>query len=620
MLKVAAVVCVGLAVNLTAQQPSAFAKLDFPAGVPAGVNSLGKLVHLVDNGTLFVFSASLRNWTSMPVGPSATMHATNDIVLVRDAASWTAFSASRGRFAPLPVSQTAQLVNPLAQANDSVLLVRDGTSLHTFSGFTGRWVTRAITATTNVTAQRHVAVLADGAQCSGFDAFTGQWHDLQADGPVTRLSVDGVCGLATSANTAYGFSALQSAWATAPAVANASWTMFRNDDWAVLHDGVVALGYSGLTNSFSSTTTGALSARTGDDLLAILTAPGLVHAFSAFTGTWSVAPLAATASLRVTTAAALIVDGPQLLAYSSPRSQWVPLALDSVGESVAGSILAVHERGTGRAHLFSALTGSWHAAPVDANPGLPRIATTGALLATPTGAYAFSSRTGAFVALFSAGVALECNDSSSPMLAWDAANLHCFDGRRDRWLSVPRTGSGACNVQIWRTNAFAIDGNDVIGFSCQGGAVARTTLQETVVAFRANSESASLVTAHSVLGLSGTPEPECLSQFPDFRRVAVVGAPFRLHLRLLATDVALLGYGPVLPTPAVLPPLGTLLLDTQAAVVQFLAPEVDADRAVFAARIPEDPALHFASVWFQALVVPAVGSPYLTDASVLWIG
>ncbi|MEQ1633989.1 MAG: hypothetical protein ABL997_16540, partial [Planctomycetota bacterium] len=612
----ALVLLVATAASSSAQQAAPFARIDVPNGVPPGVNSLGKLVHFVDNGNLFVFSANTRQWASTPVGATWSTHATNDIVLLREPSRWTAFGASRGRFAPLSVSPSAQLENPLSQTNDSVLLVRDGSLLHAFSGFTGRWVTRSIAPSGSVVVQRHVALLTEPGLvpgttlCSGFDAFTGQWRDLAVLSPVTRVSVDGVCGFVTTADAAHGFSALRSSWTSAPAPANANSTIVRNDDWVVLHDGALALGYSGLTNTFASQATGALLASAGDDLVAVLTAPGLAHAFSPFTATWSAAPLSAPANVRVTTASALIVDGQQLLAYSSPRSVWVPLSLDSSGETVAGSVLAAEERSTGRAYLFSALTAGWQAAPLDANAGLPSMATTGALLASPTGGYAFSARSGAFVHLVSAGLSLHCNANSAPMLAWDAGYVHAFDARRDRWLSVPRTGTATCDVHIWRTNAFVLDGNEVLSFSSQGGAIARATLSEPIVSFRANSESASLSTAHSVVGLSGLPEPSCVAQFPDFRRVAGIGAPVALHLRLMSGDVALLGYGPSLPVPLALPNLGTMLLDPQALAVQFLVPEADADRAIFAAHIPDDPVLRFQSVWFQALVAPAAGTAY----------
>lgn len=601
----------------SAQQTSVFAEVAYPGGVPSGVNSLGKLVHLVDGTTLRVWSASTRSWHATPVAVGATTYATNDFVLARAPGTWIAFGASRGRFAPLSVSANAVLVNPTSQNNDSVALVREGSSLHAFSGFTGRWTTRTVPPSAGLAVSRHTALLVDGVQLSGFDAFTGQWLDHLADGPLVRLSADGVCGFAATATSAYGFSALHRAWSTA--AANGSTTLVRNDDWAVLHDGTTALGYSGLTNTFASVVTGPLLASAGDDLMGTLTVPGLVFGYSAMTGTFAPTPFS-TGSVRVTTAAALVLDGPQLVAFSAPLGTWTALAVTSGGELLAGAVLAAVDQVTGGAHLFSALTGQWHAAPNDAAPGLPRLSTTGALLTNPTGAYAFSARSGAFVPLVDAGLVFEGNENSSPLFAWSPQSVHVFDGRADRWRSLVRTGTGAVNTQIWRTCGFAQDGGEVFAFSAAGGTLARANWNQALLSFRANSESSSLVGPTSLLAISGVPETVPLAQFPDFRRVTTVGAPFVLHLALPQGSAALLGFGPGLSQPVSLAGLGELWLDPSAVVTTFVLPEADAERAVFSATVPNDPSLRGQSVWFQPLIAPASGAAFLGDASTLWIG
>lgn len=600
------------------QQAPAFAELAFPGGVPAGVSSLGKLVHVVDGGLLRVWSAATREWTSTNVPPGVATFATNDCVLARAPGSWIALGATRGRFAPLAVSSSAQLSNPVSQTNDSALVVRDGGMLHAFSAFTGRWASRAFPASATVSVQRHVALVVDGTQMSAFDAFTGSWCDCVADGALVRLSTDGVCGFAATATTAYGYSALHRAWTQT--AANGAATFLRNDDWAMLHDGAFALAYSGLTNTFASAATGALVASAGDDLLAALTTPGLVWGYSAMTGTFATAPFAATGLLRVTTAAALVVDGPHVAAFSAPGGTWSSLPIVSAGETLAGSTIAVVDAASGRPWMHSALTGQWHSAPADASNGMPRTATTGALLASTAGAYAFSARTGAFVPLSRSGLQLEANESSAPLFAWDATQAHFFDARADRWVSMGRSGAGVLQPQIWRTCGFAVDGGEVIGFSAQAGTLQGRTWPNALASFRANSESACLVGSTSVLAFSGVPEALPLSQFPEFRRVVCVGAPFHLHLSMRQGDVALLGLGPRLPSPTTLPGLGALHLDPGLAVTVLLSTEADADRAVFSASLPADPVLRGQSVWFQALVAPANAQPYLSDAGVLWIG
>ena len=607
-----------LACVLPAQKPSAFALRSFPGGVPAQRASLGKVVAVAQPSEIAAWSAFTRRWVSEPVSATPTFVVLNDAVLARDGLRWVAFSAMRGRFEPLSAGAASQLLNPASQNNDSIALVRDGNVLHAFSAFTGRWSSRTFSPSAAVVVQRHVAVVVDGLVATGVDAFTGQWHDIALDGQVVHLSADGVAGACATATRAFGFSALHRSWASAPCPANAQ--VLRNDDWVVWHDGAVALGYSGITNTFASDFTGPFSALQGDDLFGAFVTPGLVHAFSAVTGTFRVAPMANGATLRTSSAAALVVDGPQLQAYSAPLGEFVPLAVDASNEAVAGCVVAVQERATGRPWLFSALTGQWVAAPASAAPSMPRLSTTGALLHGSGGAFAFSARTHAFVPLAAAQPNLECNESSAPLLAWDASEVFCFDGRSDRWIRVPRSGAGPLSPQVWRTSAFVVDGTEVMGFSAQGGVVERFALPGPLLSFRANSESASLVTADAVVAFSGVPEPYCLPQFPEFRRVAAVGSPFQLHQRLLQGEVALLGIGPSLASPLPVAGLGELLLDPVACATLLLLPELGSDRAVFSTQIPADPALRGVSVWFQSLVVDASGSAWLSDASVLWIG
>ncbi len=610
--------CFACLATSPAQKPPAFALRSFPGGVPAQRASLGKVVAVAQPSEIAAWSAFTRRWVSEPVANAPTLVALNDAVIARDGLRWVAFSAMRGRFEPLVAGPASQLLNPASQNNDSLALVRDGNVLHAFSAFTGRWSSRTFSPSFAVVVQRHVAVVVDGLVATGVDAFTGQWHDVALDGAVVHLSADGVAGACATATRALGFSALHRSWTSAPCTSNAQ--VLRNDDWALWHDGAVALGYSGIAHSFASVATGPFSSQQGDDLFCALVTPGLVHAFSAVTGAFRVAPMANGATLRTSAAAALVVDGPHLQAYSAPLGEFVPLAVDASNEAVAGCVVAVQERATGRPWLFSALTGQWVAAPASAAPAMPRLSTTGALMHGSGGAFAFSARTHAFVPLAAAQPNLECNENSAPLLAWDAADVCFFDGRADRWIRVPRSGAGPLSPQVWRTSAFVVDGAEAIGFSAQGGAVERFSLPGPLLSFRANSESASLVTADTVVAFSGVPEPYCLAQFPEFRRVAAVGSPFQLHQRLLQSEVALLGIGPVLPSPILLDGLGVLVLDPAGCATSLLLPEPDSDRAVFSAQIPADPALRGVSVWFQSLVVDSSGSAWLSDSSVLWIG
>lgn len=607
-----------LAVAAAAQAPRAWSTLQLPGGVPAGgVQSLGKLVHVVHGGQLHVWSACTRRWQQMPVGAGAVLRNTNDWLLAQDGATWTAFGASRGRFAPLPVAAGAVVHNPSSQQNDSVLFVQDGNRLHAFSGLVGRWVSRPVSPAARTAVQRHVGLLADGTLLAGFDAYEGRWHDLQIAGPVVQLHADGTVGVATTPTGVHGFSALRGTWTSAPAPAGAT-AAFGGDDWRAFYDGVEVLAFSGLRGAFASAIVGPGATAHTEDVFGLFAASGRAHGYSAITGGWT-AIAAGGANVLTSGAVALLDEGPQRIAFSAPLGAFVPIALAGGSADLGGCVVAVTDAANVPV-LFSALTGNWHAAPNDALPMLPMVGTTSALLPTATGFRAFSARTGAFVPLSATAGIPAIGTATAPCVVSTATDLHCFDARRDVWLREPRSGPGVLNPQVWRTTVLAIDGTDAIGYGTQAGAIERTALGGPPVAFRASSESSTVVTGNAVHAHSALPLPASLVQFPGFRRVFARGATFRLHLRLLPGEVAFLAGGLQAPSPVPVPGLGELLLDPQALATVLLLPEPDADRAAFALPVPDVPALAGQRLWFQALVLPPGGRAWLTEGSELWIG
>lgn len=597
-----------------AQRPSAWTSLSVPGGVnAANLIGLGKLVHYSEGGQLHVYSAFTRTWQALQVSPTAMVRRANDWVLVRDGATWAAYGASRGRFDAITVSAGAYVVNPATQNNDSVLLVLDGNVLHAFSGFTGRWLQRPVTANASFAVERHVALLHDGARLAAFDGYTGQWHDRPVAAAATSLSASGTAGVAVVGGTAHAFSALLGTWTSAPLPGNASMT--RGHDWVAWVGGTTALGYSSLTGTFATTSPVASANAAAEDLFGVFPDAAAVDAFSAFTGTWAREPIGAGAVLRTSSASALVVDGLRLVGYSPAEGRFVPLALDSAVQDLAGAVIAAQDRATGHPYLFSALTAQWTAAPADALPQLPRLATTAALLPTTTGFRAFSARSGAFVPLATGSGVPELNANSAPALVWDHAHLHCFDARLDRWLSLPLAQPVPPTVSIWRTGALVLDGNDAIAFATQSGNVERLALPGPALGWRANSESVAVAAANDVFGFSSLPLPTSFVQFPDFRRALVAGATLRMHLRLLPGEVGFLAGGRRAATATTVPGFGEFLLDPFAHAAVLALREPDADRAVFALRTPPSPALRGTALWFQGLVLPVQGSAFLTEGS-----
>lgn len=609
--------CLG-SVAVLAQAPSPWSDLAIPAGVnPTNVVSIGKLCTYQDAGSLHVHSAFTRRWHTLGVNTPVTVRLTNDCLLVQDGALWTAFASHDGHFRPLSVSPQAQLLNPAGRDNDSILLVLDGNQLHAFSGFVGTWVTRTVSGNLAWSVQRHVAVIADGSVLSGMDAFTGQWHDTAISQPPSFLSTDGTAGLAVGPNQVHGFSALHCTWSLAPALPAA--TLSRNDDWALFWDSAQMLAYSGIQGRFEYAPVGAIAVPYSDDLFGLAdTAFGLV-AFSAVRGAFS-APLApATARVRLNVGVATLVDGLQVHGYSALHNTSATIALASTIEESASSLAYAIDSATGLPHCYSALTGQWYAPPAAALPATPFLATTSALLTTAGGATAFSARTGNFVPLQAPGLTLIGNNTSAVAAAWNQTDLFAFDARTDRWRGIARAATGPLILQIWRTSMFVVDGSMMAGFGAQRGDWATTTMPEPYVIGRANSESARVVTATHVLAHSALSELVAFAQFPEFRRVGAAGTTSRLAVAVDSGGFALFGGGVFAATPTVFAGLGTLLLDPASIATHLVLPVPSEQRAVLDLVIPASPWL-IGSEWaFQALVVPASGSPWLTRAATVFV-
>lgn len=579
----------------------------------ANAQNLGKIAVYQDQGILHAWSAFTRTWTAFPVTVNATLRLTNDCLLIRDGTQWTAYSSYSGRFAPLAVSVSAQLVNPTGQDNDSVLLVSDQGTLHAFSGFVGNWVARPISGQAMVAVQRHVAVLADGSTVGGFDAHGGQWHDTTAAATPTAVTCDGYAGAVETATDAYGFSGIHASWVRAPKPAGA--VRVRNDDWILWHDGVQATAFSALQGTMANASFGAFAVANSEDLFGVFTTPSGYVAWSAITGQFSPVLAPPSAIVRSNVGVALFVEPQQVTGFSPARGTTATVAIASVAEGVAGVVAYALPSLNGTPLLFSALTGSWHTPPGDVIGGAPLLSTTIAALPTSGGVRAFSSRSGAFVPLNGPGLSLDVQTTSAPAAAWNSTLLASFDCRTDRWVTLPRSGTGAPTVQIWRTEMFVVDGNAVHGFGTQAGTWHSTPLPEPWVAGRASSESATVITNTHILAFSAVSETAALSQFPEFRRVQPVGAPLRLQLRLPQGDSAFLAGSSRATSPLQLPGLGALWLDPTFMNATFTLPDVGQDRATYVLPVPAQPALRGSEWFFQSLVLPGNGTPYLTDAT-----
>ncbi|MFM1872797.1 MAG: hypothetical protein RL398_2219 [Planctomycetota bacterium] len=596
--------------------PSPWSERVFPAGVQqTQATSLGKLVAYREGGSLHVYSATTRKWTATSATPAATVWLTNDCLLVQDAGTWSAFAAATGRFAPLSVSPAAQLLNPSNQNNDAILLVQDGAQLHAFSGFVGVWSSRAIGVGAATAVGRNVALLHDGGTVAAMDAFDGVWRALAAPVSQPTLSADGSVGSVVDGTTVHAYSANRGTWASAPLPPATAFA--RDDDWAAWFSPTEILAYSGQRGRFEATPLGATALAASEDHFGVFATNIGYVPFSAVRAAFGPPLGPTTATLRTDSTVALCTDAATAVGYSPLQNVVAAVTCNNAQESVAGAVALVEQPLGGGWLAFSALTAQWYPTPNDVTATAPTLATTGALFATATGLRAFSARTGNFVPLATVGATPVANPSSAILAAYDAAELHAFDLRTDRWRSVARVGGPQPPVvQVWRTTLQATDGSQAYGFGAAAGTWATTALPEAFATGRANSESGRLLTNTRVLAFSSLGELVGWQQFPFFRRVMTGGSTATFRLALSPADAALVAIGWA-AGPQPVPGFGEALFDPVGAAVAVVMPLAGSDTAALAVPLPDHPALVGAELALQPLLLRSGAAPYLGEATIL---
>ncbi|HEB53866.1 MAG TPA: hypothetical protein ENI87_11495, partial [bacterium] len=257
------------AVTALGQAPDPWAELTLPQPVAANaLRGQGKLLTYDEGTTLHVYSSLTRTWHSTAKSVAAPMRLFNDCLVVIEPGFCRAFSAYTGSFADRVVAATAIVRNAGGHNNDSIVLVASGSELHAFSAFTGEWTTRTMGAGFGVSVERHTAMFLDGTTIGGMSAFDGQWREHVAAAPVTAMSADGTAAVCRDVNTAYGFSAHDPKWKTAPLPLGAAFD--RGDDWALWYGGGGTLAFSGLTGQFASSNASPSAVAGKTDLYALL--------------------------------------------------------------------------------------------------------------------------------------------------------------------------------------------------------------------------------------------------------------------------------------------------------------------------------------------------------------
>lgn len=622
------------AAPIRAQAPSAWSEFAPPGGadpaklaVATQVGGPGMLAVYRDGPLLNVYSTVLGRWFPFALSFGTTPVLLAEVLLVPESDRWTAFSARRGVFVPLFVNYAT---STLAEGR-SLAVVTSGADRHVFSAFTGAWHSRQMPMGWTSRLGDRLATFQPPGVAAGFqglvlfDALAGTWHDLAAPATDTVLSTR------LSASTALVLlrRADQTTWVATYSTHAQAWQHHAVSATPPLFNqgGGGALGsdfvnardvcYSGLTDTL---------AVLGDDVAPAVA--GLVaHAYDTSTGAHQVRGIADAqwTSLPAGTAVALAPSVPvgvrvfgqggQAIAYSAltgtlaavPNThQLYPDAYQ--GMTVAGVVDAT----SGERRVFSAATAAW--APPVAGPSTAAWGTSpnAILLPTAAGFTAFSGRTGDYVPLSGAGLALR-----GALVVADATTLYAFDGQTGRWLATPAQGASLAPQPFASTaDAFVfVDGVRAIGYGVRRPNLAALTLPGPALQQVALAGGGLVRTSDRLFGFSGLPEVLPLYGFPDDGHAVGPGTTFRHQLRLAPGNLALLCAGPRLPVGLPLPPLGELWLDPAGWTLEWVIAPPGEERVERAVPVPSAAALRGTEWGLQALVLTPAGGSWLSDVA-----
>lgn len=598
-----------------AQRESSWARLALRTSPNvANLTQLGKVALYVDGTTVHFFSGFHRAWRSATLqSGNSTTGVFNDIAYVVEPTQVLAFSAYRGVVEPLAVSPAATVLN--TQRNDSILIVQDGLTLYTFTAFEGRWRSRLLAGPTpRVVTNRHAALLVEGNQFAGMSAFHGTWSAIDGGAPAQALRADGSWGTVETATRIFAFSAQRNAWQSTAALPGMQ--ARASEDCILYWNATDAIGYTGLRHKFAHTSlSGATPIAVADALFAIVQDGTTLHFFSAVLGRWNRTNTSTVVAIQTGRQIASWQDGGSVHAYSpfhgTITATQVPIAQFATNHGVVAALPTFDRDGNVR--LYSSLLGAFVEAPAGSAHQLPELVWAGALLRTSTGYSAFSGRTGRFTPLPASSSALTWTNPDSGILAIEDTNaFHVFEARREAWLDVAKTPGSNLQVAIWRTTLVAIDGNTAHGFGTLSGELESIQLPAPVTHVGANSESDRVIAGTDIYAFGATPDVTTLYQYPEFRRVYTTGSDLEVRVsgEPLAGTILLTSF--LARSSVALPAIGSLYLDPNALVTLPLGSLSPEGNTSLVSMLPEVSYLMGRELYFQALLLPGSGTPYLS--------
>tara|TARA_R110002072_G_scaffold241027_8_gene399713 strand:- start:74858 stop:76750 length:1893 start_codon:yes stop_codon:yes gene_type:complete len=239
------------------------------------------------------------------------------------------------------------------------------------------------------------------AVCRDAHAQTSAWADLSVPQGVASSAVHGQGKLITydQGSTLHVFSSVTRRWHGAPKLPGATVRLFN--DCVIITEPGVCRAFSSHTGQFVSlNATGQCTILNAtahkNDSIILVTSGSQLHAFSAFTGTWTSLSIPTTFAADVQRHVAVVHHGAKVLAVSAFDNVWHEHACGTTATTISANGTTAIASNAGTVLAFSAHTRSWRRHAPLANASFLR-ADDWALWFNSTTVVAYSSLRGTFL-------------------------------------------------------------------------------------------------------------------------------------------------------------------------------------------------------------------------------
>lgn len=445
--------------------PSNWTTITLPPNVVSGPDSIGTTVTFQTTTDVHFYSGVTKQWTVQPVTSAGPIFQANDYAVVQDGNLLHGYASHTGVVDTIAVASPVIVSGPASSS--WVTLVADGTQAWGFSAFRGKWVPLTLSQPNPVmVSNRLIGMLRDGSTVYGFNAQHGTFVPVAAD-PLANLVVVGEAeiGTAHSPTVFRAFSTQQNTWSVQAVPSTASG--LQQNEYALVVNGTSVFACSGITGTVATyNASGPITGLGGAEGVAAFRDGNDVVCYASGTGTF-VSVTAPSATLSFDYNLVMVKDASGVTPFSGIRGAF--------GSAISGTFALTsndciaYADGASTDYAYSPILNQWTPAPAGSLAGSPVLVRNSVVLPRPNGYDALSARYGTWVFQSSGSPnSFNAPASGSTFLALDGLSVaHVFDARLNRWASL--FGAGTLQLAISRHTVMGHDGTFGYGFGQPSG-------------------------------------------------------------------------------------------------------------------------------------------------------